>query len=170
MRGSSASIRTSRSACGSATTRRSRSDSNETGAQAALPIWIDFMKAYIDTRADRKNVPQFEAPGNIVFVTLDYGHQRSVHQRHPAAGRHRCSAASPEPRPASGPRTHRPSKHGVTEKYCFCVSVPLWPVIRGTATARRVLAPGPPKPREGGSPARTRTRARSAAARCRPSP
>jgi penicillin-binding protein 1A len=46
---------------------------NETGAQAALPIWIDFMKAYIDTRADRKNVPQFEAPGNIVFVTLDSG-------------------------------------------------------------------------------------------------
>jgi len=46
---------------------------NETGAQAALPIWIDFMKAYIDTRADRKNVPEFEAPGNIVFVTLDSG-------------------------------------------------------------------------------------------------
>ena len=46
---------------------------NETGAQAALPIWMDFMKAYIDTRADRKNVPEFEAPGNIVFVTLDSG-------------------------------------------------------------------------------------------------
>ena len=46
---------------------------NETGAQAALPIWIDFMKAYIDTRADRNNPPQFEAPGNIVFVTLDSG-------------------------------------------------------------------------------------------------
>ena len=34
---------------------------------------MEFMKAYIDKRADRKNPPQFEAPGNIVFVTLDSG-------------------------------------------------------------------------------------------------
>ena len=46
---------------------------NETGAVAALPIWMDFMKAFIDKRADRKNPPEFEAPGNIVFVTLDNG-------------------------------------------------------------------------------------------------
>ena len=45
----------------------------ETGASAALPIWIDFMREYIDTRGDRKNPPQFEPPGNIVFVTLDSG-------------------------------------------------------------------------------------------------
>ena len=45
----------------------------ETGAVAALPIWIDFMKAYIETRADRKNPPRFDPPGNIVFVTLDSG-------------------------------------------------------------------------------------------------
>ena len=51
--------------------------SNETGAVAALPIWMDFMKAFIDKRADRKNVPQFEAPGNIVFVTLDNGIQEA---------------------------------------------------------------------------------------------
>jgi penicillin-binding protein 1A len=44
---------------------------NETGAVAALPIWMDFMKAYIDTRADRKNPPEFEAPGNIVFMAVD---------------------------------------------------------------------------------------------------
>ena len=50
---------------------------SETGAVAALPIWMDFMKAYIDTRADRQNVPQFEAPGNIVFVTLDNGIQEA---------------------------------------------------------------------------------------------
>ena len=43
----------------------------ETGAAAALPIWIDFMKVYLDKHGDRKNPPQFEAPGNIVFVTLD---------------------------------------------------------------------------------------------------
>jgi penicillin-binding protein 1A len=45
----------------------------ETGAAAALPIWMDFMRAYIDLRGDRANPPEFEAPGNIVFVTLDSG-------------------------------------------------------------------------------------------------
>lgn len=47
--------------------------SGETGASAALPIWMDFMRAYIDTRGDRKAPPQFEAPGNIVLVALDSG-------------------------------------------------------------------------------------------------
>jgi membrane carboxypeptidase/penicillin-binding protein len=37
---------------------------------AALPIWIDFMQAYIATR-DQKNPPQFVAPGNIVFVPVN---------------------------------------------------------------------------------------------------
>ena len=45
----------------------------ETGAAAALPIWMDFMKVYLEKYGDRKNPPQFEAPGNIVFVTLDSG-------------------------------------------------------------------------------------------------
>jgi penicillin-binding protein 1A len=45
----------------------------ETGATTALPIWIDFMKTYLDTHVDRKDPPQFEAPGNIVLVTLDSG-------------------------------------------------------------------------------------------------
>ena len=44
---------------------------NETGAVAALPIWMDVMKAYIDLRGDRKNPPVFEAPGNIVFAATD---------------------------------------------------------------------------------------------------
>lgn len=38
------------------------------GAEAALPIWIDIFKAWID---DRKEQPKFEAPGNIVFVNVD---------------------------------------------------------------------------------------------------
>jgi penicillin-binding protein 1A len=46
---------------------------NETGATAALPIWIDFMQAYIERRGDRNSPPSFEPPGNIVFVTLDSG-------------------------------------------------------------------------------------------------
>jgi penicillin-binding protein 1A len=45
----------------------------ETGATAALPIWIDFMRAYIAARGDRSSPPQFEPPGNIAFVTLDSG-------------------------------------------------------------------------------------------------
>jgi penicillin-binding protein 1A len=47
--------------------------SGETGSSAALPIWIDFMRVYIETHGDRANPPQFEAPGNIVYVTLDSG-------------------------------------------------------------------------------------------------
>ncbi len=42
----------------------------ETGATAALPIWIEFMKAYIESRGDRKNPPTFEPPGNIVFIPV----------------------------------------------------------------------------------------------------
>jgi penicillin-binding protein 1A len=41
-----------------------------TGAESALPIWIDIMKAWIATRSEP---PQFEAPGNIVFVSVDRG-------------------------------------------------------------------------------------------------
>jgi penicillin-binding protein 1A len=41
---------------------------NETGAVAALPIWIDFMKSYVGTRTDP---PTFVAPENIVFLPVD---------------------------------------------------------------------------------------------------
>ena len=43
---------------------------NETGAAAALPIWIEFMQAYIATR-DPKSPPEFVAPGNIVFMPVN---------------------------------------------------------------------------------------------------
>ena len=42
----------------------------ETGAQAALPIWMDFMKPYIERRR-KDGVPEFSAPGNIVFLAVD---------------------------------------------------------------------------------------------------
>jgi penicillin-binding protein 1A len=42
--------------------------SGMTGAEAALPIWIDIFKTWI---GDRKDPPKFEAPGNIVFVSVD---------------------------------------------------------------------------------------------------
>ena len=66
---------------------------NQTGAEAALPIWMDIMKAWI---GDRKEPPTFEAPGNIVFVSIDKGSGEvadaghagrdlgSVHRRHAA--------------------------------------------------------------------------------------
>jgi penicillin-binding protein 1A len=41
---------------------------NATGSEAALPIWIDIMKAWI---GDRKEPPAFAPPGNIVFVPID---------------------------------------------------------------------------------------------------
>jgi penicillin-binding protein 1A len=43
----------------------------EQGAFAALPIWAEFMKAYIDARPDKDDPPQFEAPGNIVFLQVE---------------------------------------------------------------------------------------------------
>ena len=49
------------------------SSNGETGATAALPIWMDFMRVYIDKRGDREHPPRFDAPGNIAFVTLDSG-------------------------------------------------------------------------------------------------
>ena len=45
----------------------------EQGAFAALPIWMDFMKTYIDGRPDKDEPPEFEAPGNIVFIAVDKG-------------------------------------------------------------------------------------------------
>jgi penicillin-binding protein 1A len=43
----------------------------ETGAQAALPIWMDVMRAHIAKHGNPQNPPAFEPPGNIVFVTVD---------------------------------------------------------------------------------------------------
>jgi penicillin-binding protein 1A len=43
----------------------------EQGAVAALPIWMEFMSAYIAARPDHAHPPQFEAPGNIVFLSVD---------------------------------------------------------------------------------------------------
>jgi penicillin-binding protein 1A len=44
---------------------------NETGSVAALPIWMEFMRAYIDGRTDKDDPPSFEAPANIVFLPVD---------------------------------------------------------------------------------------------------
>ncbi len=48
--------------------RRKPLGSGETGAQAALPIWMDIMKSYI---GDRQDKPEFPSPGNIIYLTVD---------------------------------------------------------------------------------------------------
>jgi penicillin-binding protein 1A len=39
----------------------------QTGTSAALPLWMDIMRAWI---GDRTDPPAFDPPGNIVFVSL----------------------------------------------------------------------------------------------------
>ena len=43
----------------------------EQGSFVALPIWMEFMKNYIDSRSDKDQPLKFEAPSNIVFVSVD---------------------------------------------------------------------------------------------------
>jgi penicillin-binding protein 1A len=44
----------------------------EQGALAALPMWREFMEGYIGDRyKDDENKPDFAAPGNIVFLSVD---------------------------------------------------------------------------------------------------
>jgi penicillin-binding protein 1A len=46
----------------------------EQGSYAALPMWMEFMKGYIDARrAQGDEPPAFEAPGNIVFLPVEKG-------------------------------------------------------------------------------------------------
>jgi penicillin-binding protein 1A len=68
------SIRRSPWSCGSgSTTKRSRSAPQSRIVRAALPMWMEFMKGYIDGRPDKDEAPQFEAPGNIVFLSVQKG-------------------------------------------------------------------------------------------------
>jgi penicillin-binding protein 1A len=83
----------------------------ETGAQAALPIWMDFMRVYIDKRADRKSPPKFEAPGNIVFVTLPSGITEAfINGTQPAGMTPDPPATQPAAAPEAPPAEPAPSK------------------------------------------------------------
>jgi penicillin-binding protein 1A len=84
--------------------------SGETGAQAALPIWMEFMKVYIDKRADRAHPPQFEAPGNIVFVTLPSGVTEAFINGTQPAG------MTPDPPPAQPAATPAPATDSAPSK------------------------------------------------------
>jgi penicillin-binding protein 1A len=70
----------------------------ETGASAALPIWIEVMRSYIEKHGDRKAPPEFEAPGNIVFVTLDSGVTEAfINGTQPQPGEAAAPAPGPNP-------------------------------------------------------------------------
>ncbi len=72
----------------------------EQGAFAALPIWMDFMKAYIDGRPDTDDPPEFQAPGNIVFLATDKGNG-SVLPAATAGSIHEAFISGTEPGAAS---------------------------------------------------------------------
>lgn len=46
---------------------------NETGAAAALPVWMDVMRFVIEHRRDRAHPPRFEIPAGVDFATLPSG-------------------------------------------------------------------------------------------------
>ncbi len=56
----------------------------ETGTTAALPIWIDIMREWLADR-DRENAPEFEPPGNIVFMPVDRDTGQPVESGAPGA-------------------------------------------------------------------------------------
>ena len=58
---------------------------DEQGAKAALPIWMDFMQAYIDQRPDKDTPPNFQPPGNIVFLAVDKSTGAATTQESPGA-------------------------------------------------------------------------------------
>jgi penicillin-binding protein 1A len=53
--------------------KRKSLGTSEQGSFAALPMWMEFMRAYIDQRPDKDTPPQFQAPGNIVYLAVDKG-------------------------------------------------------------------------------------------------
>jgi len=51
--------------------KRKSLGADEQGSKAALPMWMEFMQGYIDGRSDKNNPPDFDAPGNIVFLPVE---------------------------------------------------------------------------------------------------
>jgi penicillin-binding protein 1A len=81
----------------------------ETGATAALPIWIDFMRAYIE-RSDRSNPPVFDTPGNIAFVTLESGATEAfINGTQPQVLEAPTDESEPELEPGAGPAAPEPA-------------------------------------------------------------
>ena len=57
----------------------------QTGTTAALPIWMDIMKTWVDRRrADLSEPPSFQRPGNVVIVSLPTGPEYFIVGTEPA--------------------------------------------------------------------------------------
>ena len=61
---------------------------NQTGTVAALPVWKEIMKTWIDRRRDPKKgeLPEFQHPGNIVFVNTARGPEAFIAGTEPGGG------------------------------------------------------------------------------------
>ena len=79
------------------------------GAEAALPIWVNIFKAYI---GDRKDPPKFEAPGNIVFVSIDKTTGAASADGAPAPSPKPSSPARSRVRSASPTQKSTPASRG----------------------------------------------------------
>jgi penicillin-binding protein 1A len=52
---------------------------NQTGTVAALPVWMDIMKTWIERRrAELPEPPEFARPGNIVVVETGHGREAFI--------------------------------------------------------------------------------------------
>lgn len=74
----------------------------QSGAEAALPIWMDIMRTWIARqRATLPEPPHFERPGNVVLVTGADGTRAYIAGTEPGSGR---SGPAFGPRRASSSR------------------------------------------------------------------
>ena len=70
----------------------------ETGSAAALPIWMEVIRAHIATHDTADEPPAFVPPGNIVFVTLEPGTTEAfISGTQPQPGEGRPTLAAPSP-------------------------------------------------------------------------
>jgi len=77
----------------------------ETGGVTALPIWMDVMRDHIKRRGNPEKPPDFEPPGNIIFVAVDRATGDTIGDPTTAINEAFISGTQPEkPPPLPSPR------------------------------------------------------------------
>jgi penicillin-binding protein 1A len=72
---------------------------SQTGSEAALPVWIEIMRNWVDRRQTEVDAPpEFARPGNIVFVPTEHGLEVFI------AGTEPGGQVAPTGRPRRPPR------------------------------------------------------------------
>ena len=110
-RGSSASRRGSRPACGSATTARAASGKDETGSRVAVPIWVTYMSKVLGDSPKE----DFPVPEQVVIAAVDLDPSNEcirvvpdgLRSRHGARGDLRAPSSRCASRSARPPRRRR---------------------------------------------------------------